>query len=386
MKIASVKVCENGMTQAAAEKLFDDISGWAGYGFNKSHSVEYTLISYQSMWLKTTYPVEFFAAALSLMKEDKLPAILRDAKDHGVSIEVPDINNSTNRFEIISDTRLMMPFGRIKGISEKTGAAILEARVAGRFVNKADFIARVEKRKCNVRHQDLLDRVGSFAWIEPGQQPPDHPTRIKDQIELLPGLISAAVPISHDLNRDKVTKEHLAALYDEMREKLLAEGEGTPTKPHFGRKAAMMIIADAPSNDEDANGIFGLTRGSSSVVTALNEAGIDLADVYWTGLIKRPKREKQVTAEEIALFKDYLNAEIEALKPPVIVLMGSMVVRHFLPTFKGKASEAAGKVVYFSDLDANVIIGFNPGEIYHDPSKQTMLNDVFITAANMVNE
>jgi DNA polymerase-3 subunit alpha len=63
-------------TEDWAGELFDKIEGFAGYGFNKSHSVEYTLISYQAMWLKTYYPVEFFAAALSLMKEDKLPAIL----------------------------------------------------------------------------------------------------------------------------------------------------------------------------------------------------------------------------------------------------------------------------------------------------------------------
>lgn len=374
-----------GCTEDWAGELFDKIEGFAGYGFNKSHSVEYTLISYQSMWLKTMFPVEFFAAALSLMKEEKLAGLLRDAREHGVTLEVPDINHSTNRFEIISDTRLTMPFKAIKGLGDKTVEAILAARAAGRFTSKADFLARVEKRRCNIKHRELLDKVGAFAWIEPGQPQPDHPTRIKDQIDLLPGLIASAVPIAHDLNRDKVTKEHLAALYDENREQLLAAGEGSPTKPHFGRKASIMIITDGPSNDEDSNGMFGLTRGGSSVVTALNAAGMDLTDVYWTGLIKRPKRDKQVSAEEIALFKGWLNEEIEALKPPVIILLGSATVRHFIPTFKGKASEAAGKVIYFKDLDANVIVGFTPGEIYHDPSKQTLLDEIFVQAANMVN-
>lgn len=382
MKILSVTPVGDGIEEKIADDLWNDIEGFAAYSFNRSHTVEYTLISYQCMWLKTKYPVEFYAAALTIMDEDKLPILLRDAKQQGIAIETPTINSSTTRFEIITDTRLTMPFQRIKGVSEKTAQAILDARAAGSFKTKADFIARVEKRKCNSKHQDVLERVGAFAWIELTTPRPDDPCRIRDQIELLPGLISATVPIDHEMHIDKDTKNEVAEIIDECRNKTLAEG--SPTKPHFGKKARFMIISDCPSNEEDTNGLMGLSRGNSAVLEALEEAGLDMSQVYWTALVKRPKRAKQITSDEIAIYKDYLDCEVQTLQPPIIVLLGSQAVRHFMPTFKGKASEAAGKIVHFTDLNANVVIGFNPGEIYHDPEKQTAMNEVFSAVADML--
>lgn len=384
MKITSVIPLEDGIEEKSASDLWNDIEGFAAYSFNRSHTVEYALISYQCMWLKTHYPVEFYAAALTIMDEDKLPVLLRDAKMEGIVVETPDINNSTNRFEIITDTRLSMPFQRIKGISEKTSAAILEARATGRFIDKADFIARVEKRRCNVKHQSVLDLVGAFAWIEPGQIRPDDPRRIKDQIELLPGLISASVPIDHEMHRDRATKEKIAELFDEIRNKNIGTSEGAPTKPHFGKKARFMIVSDCPSNEEDTTGLMGFSRSNMAVLEAMNEVGLDMADVYWTALIKRPKRDKQITAEEINLYKGYLDCEIHALQPPIIVLLGSNAVRHFVVGFKGKASESAGKIIHFGDLNANVVIGFSPGEIHFSPDKQVEMNAIFQAVVGML--
>jgi DNA polymerase-3 subunit alpha len=366
-----------------AGALFDKIEGFAGYGFNKSHSVEYTLISYQCMWLKTNFPVEFYAAALTVMDEDKLPSLLREAKMEGIVVETPSINSSTGRFEIITDTRLSMPFQRIKGLSSKTVEAILDARAAGPFLSKADFLTRVEKRRCNIKHQDCLEKVGAFAWLELSTPRPDDPCRIKDQIELLPGLITASVPISHDFNRDKLTKEAIADVVDAYRARTREE-EGTAIKPHFGKKARFMIISDCPGNEEDGSGLMGLSRSNNAVMEAMLEVGIDMSDVYWTALVKRPKRGKQVTPEEIALYADDLKQEIEITRPPIIVLLGSQTVRHFIPGFKGKASDSAAKIIHMPDLDANVVIGFSPGEIWHDPDKQTAMNEVFEAVATML--
>lgn len=361
--------------EAWAGELFDKIEGFAGYGFNKSHSVEYTLISYQSMWLKTNYPVEFFAAALTLMDEDKLPAIIRDATRFGIDVSMPDINVSTDKFEIATDVRLVIPFQRIKGLSTKTTTAILDARAAGPFKDKADFLARVEKRSCNVKHQDALDRVGAFSRIELGQMPASDPARVRDLLELIPGLITANVPVNRDMHTDKETKTALGELVDEYRANHgpgAAKPDGNPVRTFMGKQAKFMIIQDCPSaGDEEMNELGWQSVGS--VIDAMSEHGLARVDAYWTCLVKRTKTGKQIDAAEIATYAPYLEREIEILKPPVIVLLGSGVVRHFFPDFKGKASEAAGKVVYSKDLDANIVIGFNPGEIYFSPEK---LNDM----------
>ncbi|WLR90869.1 DNA polymerase III subunit alpha [Shinella zoogloeoides] len=375
-----------GCTPEWAGQLFDKIEGFAGYGFNKSHSVEYTLISYQSMWLKTNYPVEFFAAALSLMDEDKLPGIIKDASRFGIDVSMPDINISTDRFEIATDVRLVIPFQRIKGISGNTTGAILEARKSGPFKNKADFLARVEKRKCNVKHQDALEKVGAFSRIEVGSLPATDPSRIRDLIELIPGLITANVPVNRDLDNGKEAKEDIGVLAAEYRERHGPGGssDGMPVKPAFGRSARFMLIQDCPGAQEEEVGMMGWSQSVNAVIDAMSVHDLAREDAYWTALVKRTKAEKQLTAEEVSTYAPYLQREIEILKPPVIVLLGSTVVRQFFPDFKGKASDAAGKVVYSKELDANIVIGFNPGEIYFSPEKQKNLEDVFHSVVDLL--
>ncbi|QNH71624.1 DNA polymerase III alpha subunit [Rhizobium phage V1VFA-S] len=391
MKKERKKFCDGcvatiGCTEEWAGALFDKIEGFAGYGFNKSHSVEYTLISYQAMYLKTYHAAEFYAAALTVQKEEKLTGIIRDARMLGIEVSMPDINISTDRFEMATSVRLVMPLQRIKGLSEKATNAILEARKAGGpFKDKNDFLSRVEKRVCNKRVQEALELVGAFARIEPGSVPANDPSRIKDQIELLPGLIASHVPIDHELNKDNDTKIALGEVVDDYRR---AHGptsgsvDGYPVKPFFGRNADFMIISDAPGNEEDTGGIMGFSMSNNAVVEAIEAASLDRSHAYWTALIKRPKRGKQVGPDEIAMYWPYLEREIDLLKPPIIVLLGSQTVRHFIPDFKGKASDAAGKVIYSKKYDANIVIGFSPGEIYHDPDKQQNMNEVFGAVAD----
>lgn len=376
-----------GADERWAGALFDKIEGFAGYGFNKSHSVEYTLISYQAMWLKVFHPLEFYAASLTLSKEEKLPAILRDAKSFGIEVDVPDINNSTDRFEIVTDTRVVMPFQAVKGVSGKATEAILEARKAGPFKDKEDFLARVAKRTVNVRVQGALDLVGAFSRIEEDQPSSKDPSRIKDQIELLPGLITANVPVHRDLDVTREAKDYIVDIVDDYRdkEKPTKESPALPVKPFFGKTACVMVIADGPNNEEASVQTFGASlSGGSAVVEAIEAAGLDKADIYWTGLLKKQKAGKQPSPEEIETWKPYLAREIKALEPPIIVLLGSTVVRFFFPDWKGKASDMAGKVIYSKELDANLVIGFSPGEIYFDPDKQTAMNDVFSSVAELL--
>jgi DNA polymerase-3 subunit alpha len=397
MKKERGKFCDGavktiGCTEEWAGTLFDKIEGFAGYGFNKSHSVEYSLISWQSMWLKTHYPVEFFAAALTQMDEDKLPALLRDAGRFGIDVNMPDINISTERFEIVTDVRMVMPFQRIKGISGTTTSAILAARTAvdektgkpvGPFQNKADFLTRVNKTRCNKRHQENLDLVGAFSRIEPGQVGPNDPSRIKDQLELLPGLVTATVPVPRSMENDKATKEAIAEVIDDYKADL--SEDGIMVQPHFGKQAQFMIITDAPNNPEEQEGMMSIGKASAPVIDALMNHQLDRKSFYWTALLKRPKAGKQISSDEVRLYLPYLEREIDVLRPPIIVLLGTTVVRHFLPDFKGKTSEAAGKIVYHKELDANLVIGFNPGEIYYSPEKQELMEDVFASVIDLLD-
>jgi DNA polymerase-3 subunit alpha len=156
-----------------------------------------------------------------------------------------------------------------------------------------------------------------------------------------------------------------------------------PVKPCIGRSAKFMVITDAPTKGEEEQGQMAWGNSFGYIADALADAGLSRADGYWTALLKRPKEGKQVSSKEITTYAPYLQREIEAIKPPIIVLLGSQTVRHFIPDFKGKVSEVAGKIVYSKELDANVIIGFNPGEIYHAPEKQALLTEVFDRVAEL---
>ncbi|MBO6507564.1 MAG: hypothetical protein JJ979_03600, partial [Roseibium sp.] len=375
------------MDEYDAGQLFDKIAKFAGYGFNKSHSVEYSLISYQCMYLKTYYCVEFTAAALSLMKDEKLPGLIRDAERLGIEVLYPDVNLSTGRFEILNDAKVIMPFTRIKQISTRASDAIVKARQDGEYESREDLEKRVERRACNIRHINNLDAVGAFARIEEDQLPSNHPDRLKQQVELLPGLISAVVPIGRDINKDRLTKTELLTVINDY---VTAHGpggeevDGMPVRPLMGKNCKFAAVFDAPSSGEDKVGQMTHSMSFHAVLEALGEVGLTRADGYWTALIKRPKEGKMVSQEEIATYAPYLDREIELLKPPLIVLMGSQAIRRFIPDFKGKASDSAGKVIYDQARDTNLLLGFSPGEIYFDESKQTLMNEVFQKVASII--
>ncbi|CCG43329.1 DNA polymerase III subunit alpha [Magnetospirillum molischianum] len=382
-------VDNSGMSEEEAGRLFDQIEVFAGYAFNKSHSVEYTLISYISMWLKTYYPAEFYAAALTVQsqstsqdRENKLASLLKDAGKNGIEVIAPDINVSSDRFEILNDAILCIPFNALKGISDNTAGAILKARESGPFKDVDDFLARVEKRKCNIRHQDILRRVGAFARIEPGSLPANHPDRLKDQMELMPGLVSRNIKADRDIDMGAATVEAIKELVREYR----AVDDGIHPKPFLGKRSKFMVIADAPNWAEEKHDQITAGDGFAYVEEAMTAAGLVKSDGYWTTLVKAPKREKQLTNDEINTYVPFLHREIEILKPPVIVCLGSAVAKHFLGALKGGIMDHAGKVIFDPTLDASIVVGINPGMIKFDPAKQTVLNDVFKSVADMVSD
>ena len=303
-------------------------------------------------------------------------------------MKIPDVTWASDRFEILTDDKLMIPFHRVKGLSENAARAIVEARGRVPFKSMADFVARVPGRLVNKAKVAILEKIGAFAAIEPAHLPSDSPTRIKDQRELIPGLITSVVPIHREIQLEEMHTRTLGKLHKIMSEKMKADG--IPVRPFVGKNASFVIVFDAPSAEEEKENMMFMSSPSrrpfaiERVQEAMDEAGFRVDDAYWTALIKRPKEGKQVSASEIKLYKPFFDKELDIIKSPVIVLMGSTTVRAFLPDFKGKASDDAGAVVYDAGLDANLVVGFAPGEIWHDTTKQTALNKVFDVVKGLV--
>ena len=164
-----------------AVKLFDLMEKFAGYGFNKSHSAAYALISYQTAWLKAYHPAEFLAATLSADMDDtdKVQTFVRDAQANGVAVLPPDVNASGYRFEPVQDEHfakgkpprtMRYGLGAVKGTGQGAVEEILRARAAGgAFLNLFDFCRRVDKHAVNRRTVEALIRAGAFDTIEPNR-------------------------------------------------------------------------------------------------------------------------------------------------------------------------------------------------------------------------
>jgi DNA polymerase-3 subunit alpha len=154
---------KNGISATRANEIFDLISHFAGYGFNKSHSAAYGVVTFYTAWLKRHYPSEFYAA---LMTNDasstaKVVRYITDARAHGIKVLPPDVNASDFSFTT-SQGAIRFGLGAIKGIGSAPIEAIVEARTQKPFKSLFDFCERVDLRRCNKRVFEALIRAGAF--------------------------------------------------------------------------------------------------------------------------------------------------------------------------------------------------------------------------------
>ena len=154
-----------GVQPELAMKIFDLVEKFAGYGFNKSHSAAYALVSYQTAWLKTHYPAPFMAAVLSseLQNTDKIVTLVEECRTMKLPLVNPDVNSGDYLFTVNDANEIVYGLGAIKGLGEGPVEALIEARDAGGpFLNLFDFCQRVNLRKVNKRALEALVKSGSF--------------------------------------------------------------------------------------------------------------------------------------------------------------------------------------------------------------------------------
>ncbi|EGR2447691.1 TPA: DNA polymerase III subunit alpha [Vibrio cholerae] len=161
---------KNGVDGELAMKIFDLVEKFAGYGFNKSHSAAYALVSYQTLWLKTHYPAEFMAAVMTadMDNTEKVVGLVDECKNMGLTVLPPDINSGLYRFNVDDNGAIVYGIGAIKGVGEGPIEAILEARnKGGYFKDLFDFCARIDLKKINKRVIEKLILAGALDRLGP---------------------------------------------------------------------------------------------------------------------------------------------------------------------------------------------------------------------------
>ncbi|WP_409420571.1 DNA polymerase III subunit alpha [Pseudaeromonas sp. ZJS20] len=161
---------KNGVDGELAMKIFDLVEKFAGYGFNKSHSAAYALVSYQTLWLKTHFPAEFMAAVMTadMDNTDKIVTLVDECQRMGLTIIPPDVNTGRYRFTVNEQGHIVYGIGAVKGVGEGPIEAILEARDAGGgFRDLFDFCNRVDIKRLNKRVMEKLVLAGALDRLGP---------------------------------------------------------------------------------------------------------------------------------------------------------------------------------------------------------------------------
>lgn len=158
---------ENKIAEATAAEIFDLMEKFAEYGFNKSHSAAYALISYYTAWLKAHHPVEFMAALISseLANTDKVFTYINACREMQIAVVPPDVNMSESRFSV-QEGKVVFGLAGIKGVGEEAVGEIVDERVHnGPFRDIYDLCERVNLRKINKRTLEALIKAGALDCL-----------------------------------------------------------------------------------------------------------------------------------------------------------------------------------------------------------------------------
>tara|TARA_B100001109_G_scaffold111132_1_gene90718 strand:+ start:11163 stop:14594 length:3432 start_codon:yes stop_codon:yes gene_type:complete len=159
---------QNNINESISKSVFDKMEKFAGYGFNKSHSVAYAMLSYQTAYLKAYYPTEFFAAALSsdMDNTDKIINLLTACKQMKIIVNLPNINESDFRFCPVKEKIINYGLGAIKGVGESAALHINDIRKRdGNFIDLNDFCSRVNLNTVNSGTIESLISSGCFDKV-----------------------------------------------------------------------------------------------------------------------------------------------------------------------------------------------------------------------------
>ncbi|MEM7084114.1 MAG: DNA polymerase III subunit alpha [Pseudomonadota bacterium] len=159
---------EQGVELKTATYIFDLMEKFAGYGFNKSHSAAYALLSYQTAWQKAHYPAAFMAAVLSsdLDNTDKILTLIEDCRDMQLEVLVPNINQGRYQFTVAGDNRIHYGLGGIKGVGKAAVVSMLDVRDAeGPFTSLDDLCQRIDLSSVNKRVLEALIKSGALDTL-----------------------------------------------------------------------------------------------------------------------------------------------------------------------------------------------------------------------------
>ncbi|MDJ0929406.1 MAG: DNA polymerase III subunit alpha, partial [Gammaproteobacteria bacterium] len=341
---------KRGVDRGTAQYIFDLMEKFAGYGFNKSHSAAYALLSYQTAWLKAHYPAAFLSAVMSSEMDDtdKLTVLKRDCEAEELQLLPPDVNDSGLAFEVRGTKAIRYGLGAIKGLGRSAVELLLVARADGPFQGLDDLCQRVESQRFGRRALEALIKSGALDAFAPNRP---------SLLAALPTALGRAEQIAHARasgQEDMFGEAASPALAREQTEIPVLEDWGIARRLEAERESLGLYLSGHPFDQYRTDGPF-VASGTIAALIGVRPPGangngrqagrdVSVAGVV-TGLRKRGGR---VTLElddgqdriEVTLFQESFDRFRHLLvSHAIVVISGSLRYDDFIDGWRLTAKD-----------------------------------------------
>jgi DNA polymerase III subunit alpha len=363
---------KRGVDERVSEKIFELVNHFAEYGFNKSHSAAYAMISYETAYLKANYPVEFMAALLSIRmgSQEKVAQYVNETRRIGISVLPPDINESFADFTVVGDS-IRFGLSAIKNVGTNVIESVEEERKeAGKFRTFTDFCERVDNSVLNKKTMESLIKSGTFDSLGFSR---------KYLLENYENIIEEVIKIKKDrdvgqyslfdaVGRDE--KEILAGGPDLLEEKYKEFSKKELL--NFEKEMLGLYISGHPLFE------YGDSLSKLTPIEALNSLE-DKTNVSVGGVINRiriiyTKKDQQMCFLELEDFND--NIEVIVF-PSVLARFREIIAEERIVRIKGKLDKKEDQIKIiandFDELKKEIKINKNQEELIGDGGKKIVL-------------
>ena len=320
---------KNGLETSLANHIFDLLTHFADYGFNKSHSAAYGLLAWQTAYLKAHYPVEFMAGVLtSIMdKTDKIPVYIQLCRQMGIKILPPDINSSAATFGI-EDGAIRFGLAAVRNVGENAIVSMERVRAeGGKFRSLVDFCARVDMRAVNRRALESLIKCGAFDSIgtERNQLLASLDAAMQDAARRQRDVLSGQGGLFGEETMEEVQQIAVSADVppSTARERLTWEKEATgfyitghPLDDYSDTLSALLSIGEIPNTvrkDRQLVRIGGILTSTKRFTTKKGDTMLFAELEDFSGKI------------EVTVFPRVFYAHVSALEPDAIIVVEGRV-------------------------------------------------------------
>lgn len=332
---------KNGIEKEDAIKIFDEISDFAKYAFNKSHAACYAVVAYKTAYLRVHYPQEFFAATMNSMLGDqnKIPKYISECKKIGIEVLKPDINESFEKFSVV-DGKIRFALVTIKNVGKNAIEEVLkERKLNGKFTSFVDFIKRTAGEAINKKCIESLIEAGCFDRLE-------FDLNRFDLLNSFESILDSVLSVKQNnyINQLDIFSLNLSESSHEDNKIVIKKSNMTPTKQeilNMEKEVLGMYVSGTPLDDYISviNKISGVAKG----IDFIDEENKDMYDgkeIKVCGIVTKTKILSTKSGKEMM----FAQIEDDSGVPIEIIIFPNIFSKHFELIKVGEILLVEGKV------------------------------------------